>query len=867
MLCFTLQDSEKIRFNLQFNFFMPHIIPFNSNEFPLNSGGKANKLQLLFRNGFNVPLGGVIPYSSYKLFLEKNSEIRRLIESLNGLNEDFLVSQIHQNFNTASLPLEIETQIFSFFEQLINEGFSAVAVRSSANIEDSSSSSFAGQFESYLNIRSKENLMQVVIKCWASQYGTKVLSYCRNNGFSPSEIQMSVIIQGQVDANTSGVVFTANPLTGNDKEMVIEAIAGLGEDLVQGIVNPETYTFNWYNGEFNTISTSEKYNSDSPLLAKQQIENIASTCLEVQKFFGEPLDIEWAIKNDRFFLLQARPLTSIHFDVEHEWTNADLKDGGVSSTITTPMMYSLYELIFEHTMPEYFRSIKIPHKDKNIKWFNWWFGYGYWNMQAAKECVKKIPGFNEHNFDLSLGIEPDYEGSGQTTAFTPITIIRGLRILFATKKSIAARSKKCKKIIETVKPLFSQIEETDFNSYSTNNLLLFTKELIEKYYLLLEGGYFFAIYDNSNAATFCQEAVDKYNKKHKNNSVNYLNLICGLKNLSHLLPTYDIWDLSRRIIADEKAKQFFNATTLEQLLQNYRQGSEIPFYSDIKLLIDKYKYHSLRELDILVSHWDEDPAQFFEALLKHIHNYSNESPRSSTNNQFDIFLKEKDKIKSQGLLRNVKMHRHLLWWREEMRDNSTKMYYYIRKCLLALADKLVAKGILKNRNDIFFLSYNEAFMLASNQSVEKYLNLIEKNKLFHQCNRNFSKPNEIWNKNGAKNLKKDKGNSKNELKGIASAPGICRAKARVILSVFEANTLCEGEILVTRFTDPGWTPYFAQIAGLVTETGGMLSHGAVVSREFGIPAVLGIKNATQLIKSNDTIEIDGHTGYVKILKD
>lgn len=846
---------------------MPHLFPFTSNLFPSNSGGKASKLHLLHCNGFNVPLGGVVPFSSFKLFLEQNEELKALIDSLNGQSNETLASEIQQAFINASLPFEIETEIFHFFEHLISQGFSVVAVRSSANIEDGTSSSFAGQFESYLNISSKQELIQAVFKCWASQYGNKVLSYCRNNGISPSDIQMSILIQGQVNADFSGVVFTANPLTGNDKEMVIEAIAGLGEDLVQGVVSPKTYANNWYEEKISIIGNPSDSNTNGSIVSKQQIETIASTCLAVQKLFGEPLDIEWAIGSNKFFLLQARPLTSIHFDVEYEWTNADLKDGGVSSTITTPMMYSLYEYIFEHTMPEYFRSIKIPHSNKSIKWFNWWFGYGYWNMQAAKDCVKKIPGFNERNFDLSLGIEPDYEGNGYTTAFTPLTIIRGLRILLATNKSIAARSKKCKEVIETVKHLFNQIEQTNFSRYSKPEILNFAKQLIEKYYLMLEGGYFFTIYDNSNAATFCQEAVDKYNKKHKQNRVEYINLICGLKNLSHLMPTYDIWDLSRKIIANEEARQFYEDITPEQLTHSYQNQSGFPFANEIDLLISKYKYHSLRELDILVPHWDEDPSQFLITLLKHLKKQESDNPRSSTNKQFEIFQKEKTKVASRSLLRKIKMHRHLLWWREEMRDNSTKMYYYIRKILLVLADKLVKDGILKENDDIFFLQYNEVFQLASGQNVEFLLMKIEKNKLFYQCNRNFSKPNEIWKKRGIKNIVNNRLGSKNELKGIASAPGICRGKARVILSIFDANTLCEGEILVTRFTDPGWTPYFAQIAGLVTETGGMLSHGAVVSREFGIPAVLGIKNATQLIKTNDTIEIDGHTGNVKILKD
>ncbi len=843
---------------------MTFVITFEDINFPSGTGGKAFRLSQLYKAGFNVPYGGIVCFAAYSDFLNFNPDLKEKISQLSDYHESNKVADIISHIERAEIPQNIENEIIEFFNAILKKGFCRVAVRSSGSIEDGNTNSFAGQFESYLNIDSTAKLIDSLRKCWASQFGEKVLAYCNNNNISPKDIEMNVVIQGQIDSELSGVVFTANPLTGNDKEMVVEVVAGLGENLVQGIVNPESYAYNWYTDEIRQLNNAVAENkSELKLINELQVRKLSSICLEIQQFYGEPLDIEWAYFNNAFYIVQSRPLTSIHFDVEFEWTNADLKDGGISSSIATPMMYSLYEYIFENTMPEYFKTIGAPNRRKNIKWFNWWFGYSYWNMQAAKDCVKKIPGFNERNFDLSLGIEPDYEGNGHVTKVTPISIFNGVKILISTKLSIARRSKKSRYAIDKVKEVFSHIDSLDFNSLSIDEVAEITKTLIEKHYLMLEGGYFFTIYDNSNAATFCQEAVDKYNKKNAD-KIEYIKLICGLKNLAHLKPTIDLYDLSRSIIEDRNANDFYSNITANQLFEFYKSSEIFPFSNELKSLISKHRFHSIRELEINVPNWDEDPLQAFNILIDFVKSPEAEDLRLSNQKQFEVYVNEKERVKSKSLLKNLKIHRHLLWWREEMRDYSTKMYYYIRFCLLKLADKMLENGLINQRNDVFFLKFNEAFSLAEGKNVKYYQNLIEKNKILYKSFANFNKPNEIWKKSEKKAKRVFKLSSKNELSGITGAPGVYKGKARVINTIFEANKLAEGEILVTRFTDPAWTPYFARIGGLVTETGGMLSHGAVVSREYGIPAVLGVYKATELIKDNAVIEINGHTGIVKV---
>lgn len=858
---------------------MKFIRPFDYPHNNLNLGGKANRLMQLYASNVEVPFGGTLIPGSFQNFLNENPFLESCIASFKEKPDATKSEQLKEAFDQAIFPEILGKEIEAFFRVLTKKGYKSVAVRSSGNLEDGVSSSFAGQFESYLNVVDAESVKKSVIDCWASLYGNKVVAYSGNNQINLNDIALSVIIQGQIASESSGVIFTANPLTGNDKQMVIEAVTGVGEALVQGAVMPDMYHYNWYDEKVEVIRTGEQEkalvvsdsgsglswrenSSKQRILTDAQVSELGKVCLEVQQFYGEPLDIEWAFQGETCYILQARPLTSIHFDVEYEWTTADLKDGGISSSITTPMMFSLYEYIFENTLPVYLKSIHVFPKRKFNKWFNWWFGYAYWNMLAAKEGVKQIPGFKERSFDMDLGIDPDYQGDGYVTGFTPASIFRGIKILIATNRSIARRPGLCRISVEKSARLFKEIESMNLKEIELEPLMAFAHKMFCDNYLQIEGDYFFTIYDNSNAATLCKEAIEKINKN-KNNKINYLNLVCGLSDLSHMRPTNELWDLSRLIRADKKAFDFFISETKEGLSGKFLSGKAFPYNREVNNFIQKFKFHSMRELDLTIPNWDEDPSLVFDMLLSFLKNDDAADPRIANQKQVALYESEKRKLKP-GMLKKVEAQRQLLWWREEMRDYSSRMYYYIRKVLLAIGEKLTAKGMLEQQDDVFFLTFQKLFEYTDASKIAAFKKKITKNKIFYKSYRNFNKPSEIWEKKRAASSIAAVAGVKDAFLGISGSSGTIKGKAKVIHTIFEADLITDGDILVTKFTDPAWTPYFSKISGLVTETGGMLSHGAVVSREYGIPAVLGVKNATASIQTGDIIEIDGSAGVVKI---
>lgn len=766
------------------------------------------------------------------------------------------IVKVHKEFSDAVFPKIIADEIQTY---LSSRAVKSWAVRSSGSLEDGSNASFAGQFESYLDVKNVDEVIQSIVQCWSSLYGQKVVRYCENKTLPLRECTMSVVLQELIPAQASGVVFTVNPMTGNDKQMVIEAVHGLGESLMQGQVNPDHYTYDWYHESFRMNSEFE-----FPHLSEQQLVTLCNTCLEIQQFYGEPMDIEWAQDQQCFHILQARPLTTIHFDIQDEWTTANLKDGGISSSVATPMMFSLYEFIFESTMPDYFKQTKILPKKKFDKWFNWWFGYCYWNIGAAKEGVHQLPGFKERNFDFSLGIEPNYDGDGRVTGNTLKSLLHGIPILLATKQSIKNRIPTCQKDVTFVRERLLQADAFLASDPDLEALISAFRSFVLETYLRMEGHYFYTVYDNSNAATFCQDAVDKANRK-RPGSVNYLNLVTGLTDLSHMRPTFDLWKLVEKMRLHPEVASYYAHRTVLEIQEKLTAPEAFPFKAELNAFFHQYHYHSRRELDLMVPNWDEDSSQGILLLQSFLNNYQHENPIFSEQRQAEIHHKELEKISDKSLLEAVRMHRDMLWWREEMRDNSSRVYYFLRTFLRKISERMLAEELILEADDVHFLKYEELIDFARTKDVLKYQPLILKNKKFYRSFRNFRNPNEIRPSKGNANVDCVNDIQQKTFHGIAGSRGNTVGKAIIVRTVFEADQIQTGDILVTKFVDPGWTVYFSKIAGLITESGGMLSHGAVVSREYGIPAIFGVKNVTKHIKNGAVLEMDGELGTVKIL--
>lgn len=654
-----------------------------------------------------------------------------------------------------------------------------LAVRSAASGEDGVASSFAGQFRTLLNLRSLAEVEQAVRECRDSMRAESVAEYCRHNGIDPASLRMDVIVQRMIEPELAGVAFTVNPVTGAD-EVVIEACEGLGDALLAGHRTP--------------------LDADHPLLQKYRPE-IETVARRIQRYFGAPQDIEFAVEHETVYVLQARPITRINFDSEiGEWTNADYRDGGVSSEACTPIMWSLYYYAFQKALIGFLQEMKVL--DRDFEAARMFFGRPYWNLGAVKRCLAKLPGFVERRFDEDLAIEVQYEGAGLETPVNPATLLRALPAIVAIGRLLNQQEVFNRAFLsggfDAIDRRYDPTPPDVDRSF---------RELVERDYLTTEVNYFRTIFCASLAKL---DFTDSFPH------ADYSQLVAALPAMRHLAPTRAI-------------REMVLAGTV-----------------DVDGLMRQFRHHSRRELDLRVPRWDEDRS-FVEQLVAGSQRSAGEDPRPAYEAARQQALAGVPWHKRRSFGRKLDRLRRFVWLREEMRDLSTRLYYHIRRHLLEIAKR---RGL---GDDIFFMTFEE--ILADDRRN------VESSKERFERYRNFKAPNEIGSRFPFRPLA-----TEGALRGIGASQGVVRGVARIARSVEEASRVEAGAILVCPFTDPGWTVTLDRVAGVVTETGGLLSHAAVICREYGIPAVLAVPRATHRIRDGQNIAIDGGRGCVELVE-
>lgn len=824
-------------------------------EEKLNAGEVGNKaafLSLMKRNGFNVPTGIVLGNDIFTKTISANDnkhEVDMLLEVLSKSNAKETSDKISELYSSLKLHDEVKSEI----EEKINMQ-KKYAVRSSGIKEDLSGFSFAGQYDTVINAKGIDEISAAIIKCYLSAYSETVLSYIAANELSVDEIGMSVIIQEMIDSEVSGVAFTVNPTSGCDKEIFIEAAKGQGENLVSGKVAAERYSYNWWNKEI-TLSSGK-------LISDDKIKEIADTALRIQQFFGYPCDIEFAYENEILYILQARAITKILYgEIKDQWTTADFKDGGVSATVCTPYMWSLYEYIWESELRKFLIESKIlKPAELEKKLGDMFYGRPYWNLSVVKSAMAKVPGYKERDFDSELGVKITYDGDGVTTSVTPKTLVDIAIMALAQKKIVKERKDNAEKFKSELLNIYSDYFADKDKPFSADEIKAKWKKLVFTDYLNSESTYFRQIFINTIHQSLYKDKILKHTTKG-----GYFTLIGGLDNISHLLPFYDMWEISRSIRSDKAAFAFWSDTPASEIAG---KTNSVPCGEKVLEYIEKFGYHSKKELDVTYPSFYEDIITVIDDVKRTCALGDECSPETDSLRLREDFSKEMEKVKKKlsasayrKFEKNVAEMRKLLWWREEFRDVSTRFYCIIRAYTLRLAEILFNENYISDKNDIWFAKIEDIRnLLDNNIKKEEFVRIIEKNKVYYSSFRNFTSENEI----GSKFANTSSNATGKALCGIGCSCFKATGTARVIHSLDETDRLCEGDILITKFTDTGWTSKFAMLGGIVTEYGGILCHAAIVSREYGIPCVVCTENATKLIKDGETITINGETGEIII---
>lgn len=708
-----------------------------------------------------------------------------------------------------------------------------VAVRSSGSLEDLPNASFAGLYETFLYVRSFEELYSTIQKCFDSKNSHRVQDYLKTKKIEYSEenLSMSVLVQKMIDPKMAGVLFTLNPTNGKEEEMYVEYCKGVGERLVSGHVTPSTMTYNWMKNKI----LSESINNENTEMKATMAARLMEHAVAIQAYYGKPQDIEWAIDHEnKLFILQSRPITTlIARDDTPELTNADFKDGGVSARVCTPFMYSLYREALKDSMGSYFKKISLLPHTENIIWIHYHYGRVYWNAGAVKEGLKRVPGYREDVFDKDLGIQKDYGISGPArTTFNFTTLVNAIPVLIGLNKEFID----CKNMIRLFRDRFES-KDSELKS-SMKQLKKMTAQEFDSWFLDVilfqletEKNYFRTIYNNSNFQTEYKSFIKKLAAYEDGDEID---LMSDLHGVSHL-------DVQGGLKKLKPIADFYGFDSRK-------------YYSERENFLKHHYHHGPAELDITVPRWGERKEWVDELVNQYTENekLSNESVFRKT---YSRYLNKISILKKASFIKKTDESREFLRLREEMRAFSTRAYYLVRVGMLEFGMRNSV-----SEEDVFFFDIKEIRSKIIDSSFT--LPDIARRKQFYKGYRDFRAPNEF----GGSIQQSIPTPGSNVLKGLGCSSGELTGIAKVITDIHQTSGLTKDDILVTLFTDPGWTPVLARVGGVITEVGGLLSHAAVIGREYQIPAILNLMNATTLIQDGDRIRMNGKTGVVEILE-
>ncbi len=801
------------------------------------SGGKAANLARLITHGFNVPAGFIITPAAFRWFLR-----------IDGNSES-----IREKIISSELPDRLRNEILKHYRKLGG----SVAVRSSLVGEDGVTASFAGQLESILNIRDENDLLKAVKICYSSLFKADVFIYLRSRSLpSASEIGhyplMAVIVQKMVSARAAGVAFSADPGSGRSC-VIIEAVEGMGNAVVSGSINPDHYIVNEPDCQIEIKAVM----TDHPVLRKDQILALSGLVRQIAFSMKNPQDVEWAWDGETFFILQARPITSLTgIQIYSCRLVSDMCPGPIKPLLWSTNIASMAH----HVIGRIFIELLGPHQVEVTKIIRRIHSRVYANLTFIGGLFKRI-GLPANFFEMIIRDE-------QAKRVRPEINFRLLRsivfrmIPFIWKKSRISRD--LKKFIEEQSAGLEFYRRADWSSADYQHLLQPLDRLLQ-----LHRNSQWNIFLCALNMTIRKKLLYRFLKQHAPH-VQPNDLIRGLSGLRGLEPNRKIHEMAIQ------AKKL-GVETMSLLLQGDDRTirEELSQRPDGILLIEafddfmvQFGFLSANSTDFTRVPWIENPHLVWGSIGKSIDN----PPRNSEEEIASVRETMIKHIKSK-LNWLLKFHFDRLLTSTmtyiDLRDHVTLLLsedvYQMRRIILAMADRLVRLGVLKKSEDIFFLYYDELKCLAESICDKKQGSMEEKIRIRRaelEADALLELEDTLY---GDELMVSPPLLSEHQeyLAGISGSSGIAQGNAYVIHDPSQVlNPLTKEDILVVPFADVGWTPLFSTVGGIVSETGGQLSHAAIIAREYRIPAVVGVANAMRRIHMGQAVTIDGNKGRV-----
>ncbi|MFZ5451421.1 MAG: PEP/pyruvate-binding domain-containing protein [Thermodesulfobacteriota bacterium] len=850
-------------------------------------GGKGWNLGRLDRYGFPIPLGGVLTTRAYGDFLAANG-LRQFItefaatmslENIEAEDTRQQLEALRARITTGVIPTRVREELASRLESL---GLlrQSLAVRSSATAEDSDQASFAGVHESYLNVNGLDAVCTAIKACYASLWTPRAVSYRRKMKIGAGEVLPAVVIMAMVDARVAGLAFSCDPRTGRRDLITIAAARGLGQALVNGAITPEEITVQYANFGLQVAAWS---NTGPRVLSEAQALELARLAQRVQWALGEgqdPQDLEWAHDGRRFWLLQARPVTGLPHptfpEVAHLpviWSNGNFKD--VVPGVPTTRSWSAIDVFLKHSMFVACEAAgcQLPLGMEVTRRFH---GRAYFDLTAQQWAFYDTMGVSPADFNRSLG---GHQPEIPLPRPRPLEALRRgwrrLHFLIALWRNDQSMSQ----YIGRVEAEARRFSESDLTTFSNGRLLEWLGPTIR---LSAEFGRSYVLVGSSAALRLLwlgQAARRLYGEEEGSRVAS--GLMAGHGQVTSAEHGYQVYDLARAAMGEAAAREYLAAHPLDP--QGWRQlpaGSS--FRTALESFLKAYGHRAVYEGELANPRWREDPGFILEQVRLLLENGLVAEPRRAA----QIIRTE-----AEGRLHQVSWPaRQLLNWladkarvasalRESGKSALVMLIVPFRGVLLEIGRRLVAAGRLEEIADVFHLAVIdiEAFLrcewdgrgaaeLAADrrEQRERWLEGEPPDDVII-CSSN-GQPGELpltWTSIAAP--KKPEAHTRVDglaLHGTSASGGLASGVARVIRHPREGARLQAGEILVAPSTDPGWTPLFLRAAAVVMEVGGYLSHGAIVAREYGLPAVVNIPGLLSQVRDGQRLTVDGDRGRV-----
>ena len=844
-------------------------------------GGKGAYLGELSRiEGVRVPAGFCVTTDAFRRIMAGAPSIDDRLGRLSRLNPDdresirTLSAEIRRAIEGIPIPDDVTAAVTSAIAQLGERA--AYAVRSSATAEDLPTASYAGQQDTYLNVVGPAEILRHVSRCWASLFTERAVTYRLRNGFGHRKLHMAVVVQQMVFPQAAGILFTADPVTGNRKVASMEASFGLGEGLISGLVNADVYEVR--DGEVVAKAVAAKQlaihaspaggteeqtidpeRQEQPALTDAQVVRLAQLGRRIEAHFGCPQDIEWCLVDDDFQIVQSRPITTLFpIPAAGDGENHVYVSVGHGQMMTDPMKplgLSVWQLTTPRPMNEaggrlfvdVTRALGSPTSRAGLLEV---MGKSDPLIRNALETI-----LDRGDFIPSL---PDEGPVGAPAGDVPAPIETDpaivAELIGRTQASIAT----LKRDIRT--KVGSALLDFILEDIQELKRILFDPQSHQVFMSAMEAAWW--LNEQLQAWLGEKNAADTLTQSVPHNVTSEMGLA--------LLEVADVIRPHPEVVAFLQHVE--DESFLDELvkLAGGREARDA-----ILAWLDKYGMRCVGEIDITRPRWSERPTTLVPVILGNIKNFEpGAGKRRFEQGRQEAWEKEQELLvrlralpdgepKAEEAKRMIDRVRTFIGYREYPKYGMVSRYFVYKQALLEEAERLVQAHVLHEKEDIFYLRFEELQDVVRMNQVDDQL--IRERKEAFRSYQALTPPRVLTSDGeGIAGAYPRHDLPAGALVGLPVSAGTVEGRARVILDMAEAD-LEPGDILVTAYTDPSWTPLFVTIKGLVTEVGGVMTHGAVIAREYGLPAVVGVEHATRLIQDGQQIRLHGTDGYVEIL--